>query len=144
MNIQGSGSLTQPAVSNNYCTAQVKKIVDGIKESLQNLAENVCLEYLAEPVVVQQFRAKVTAVVGAGVTTGKVTKGVEDSYFDTLTTQINGVIETFIKGKLITEQSLFAFQKSILVVFVNSALFKYFDGINSIDKLRKRVKKIDD
>jgi hypothetical protein len=135
----------KPAVNKNFCTTQVKKIVSGVRDSLQNLAENVCLAYLDEPVVIKQFKTIMPAVYGAAASTGKpVSKTIEDSYFKTLSSQIDNTIDTFLSKNTITEQTLFAFQQSILSVFVNSELFIYCDSINSIDKLKKKVKKIDD
>jgi len=135
----------QPVVIKNFCVPQVKKITKGLRDSLQNLAENVCLAYLDEPAVVKQFKTIMPAVYGAAASTGKpVAKSVEDSYFKTLSNQIDNAIDAFTNKNIITEQTLFAFQQSILVIFVNSTLFIYCDSINSIDKLKKKVRKIDD
>ncbi len=129
----------------NYCDDQVKKIVDQTKDFLNNLAENVCLAYLEEQSVIDQFKTKKTAVIGAFAATGEsLDKKVVESYFSAFLGQIGSIINAFMASSYISEANLFQFEKKVLTAFEKSSMFQYYDSINSIEKLKKRVKKIDD
>lgn len=128
-----------------YCEDQVKTIVEQTKDAMNKLAENVCLAYLNEQPVIDQFKAKKTAVVGAASTTGSsVSKSTEDSYLPLFSIEINKIISAFITNKPVIESNLFLFENDIIKAFTNSLLFKHYDSINSIEKLKKKVRKIDD
>jgi len=145
MNVQGNNSAPSQLLSKDYCTKQVKSIVDNLRDNLTNLAEKVCLAYLDEPAVIKQFKSSVTAVIGAAAFSGKaVSKEVEESYFKDMTNKIDSIVNAFVNTKTISTTNLYAFEQNLLTAFTSCSLFKYYDSINNIEKLKKRVKKIDD
>jgi hypothetical protein len=141
----GGGGGSNQLLSKHYCLDEVEKTITEMRDRLRTLAEKVCLAYLDEPSVKEQFKAHTTAAVGAASSTGRtVSRDQENTYYTTLASAIESRIKSFLASSSLTENTIFLFEKSILTDFVNSQLFKYFDSINSIEKLKRRVKKIDD
>jgi len=84
-------------------------------------------------------------VVGAAASTGRtISREQENAYYASLASSIESRINALLASSSLTETTLYLFEKNILTDFVGSQLFKYFDSTNSIDKLKRRVKKIDD
>jgi len=136
-----------PAVSasnfSSLCSNEAKAVVDSATKSLGKYVEQVCLEYLKNPVVQTYFQSKVTGIFG-GLKIDRLSKDDEKKYLDELRTKFNPIINLIITQGPISIARLQSQNNAILTIFSQSSLFKYYDSANWIEKLRDKVGKIYD
>jgi hypothetical protein len=136
-----------PAVSaSNYsglCPNEAKAVIDYLTRSVGKYFEQVCLEYLKNPVVLTYFQSKVTGIFG-GIKIDRLSKDEEKKYLDELRTKFNPIINTIVTQGPVTVARLQQQNNAILNIFSQSGLFKYYDSANWIEKLRDKVGKIYD
>ena len=136
-----------PAVSaKNYsglCSTEAKAVIDSATKSVGKYFEQVCLEYLKDPVVQTYFTSKVTGIFG-GIKIDRLSRDDEKKYLDELRSKFNPLINTIITQGPLSIARLQAQNNAILTIFSQSGLFKYYDSANWIEKLRDKVGKIYD
>lgn len=135
---------TQPNLPPNYsnlCSQEASLVIEKGKKAIQKYFEDVCLAYLILPNVTQKFESKLNAIAKA-FRKDTITPEQEKIFLDELRDKFNPMIGTLMSQPLNNPSRLSAQNNSIITIFSQSQLFKFYDSANWIEKLNEKVKKI--